>query len=420
MPPLPPVTGLAPDAPARPTRPATRAEPPPLRPGARVVWILVTLVAAISLASQLPLRPHGEPRQITGSVVPPSPAPSETVATFRANWVSPAGFTPSAHASVNSVLPDGRVMTVWFGGTREGAADVAIFTAIFDAANGTWSAPTKIMDRAQAQQELGRPIRKLGNAVIFPDRDGTLWLVYVTVTLGGWSGSALNVATSRDLGRTWSTSRRLTVNPFFNLSSLVRNKPVYADDGRIGLPVYHEMATTYAQMLWLTPSPGGGVNEFSVRSLLESKNTIQPAVVPSAGGAVMTLRDHGPQRRLHVAQSGDQGWNWSKPAPGELPNPDAAADLIRLRDGRLLLAYNHASAGRANLRLATSRDDGRTWTSGPSLEEEAGQEFSYPSLSEDPQGRVHVTYTWKRERIKHVEFNAAWLEEKSGAAPVRP
>ena len=417
MPPLRDTTGLAPDAPAAPM---DAPSPAPLRRGVRVAGIVIALLTAIGVASQSPSLPRGAPTQITASIVPPAPVPAERGAVFRESWVSPAGFTASAHSSVTCVLPDGRLMVVWFGGSREGAADVALLTATLDATTGTWSPPAKSMDREQAQRDLGRPIRKVGNAVIFPDRDGTLWLVYVTVTVGGWSGSALNVASSRDLGRTWTTGRRLTVNPFFNLSSLVRNKPVYAADGRIGLPVYFEMATTYAQMLWLAPMADGRVAGFEMHSLLDPKGVIQPAVVPTATGAVMALRDHGPQRRLHTAQSDDHAWTWSAPVAGELPNPDAAADMIRLRDGRLLLAYNHAAAGRANLRLATSSDDGRTWRPGPMVEEEAGREFSYPSLIEDPRGRVHLTYTWKRERIKHVEFTAVWLDEKSGGAPAQP
>lgn len=420
MPPTPAASGPAPEAPPRSSLFAGALRPGPLRPVGRVVWCVVTVVVALGIASRIPDLPRGAPQQLTATAQPPAAFAAETTSSYRESWVSPAGFTASAHSSVTCVLPDGGLMAVWFGGTREGAADVALLTARFDPVAGTWSAPAKIMDRETAQRELGRPIRKVGNAVIFPDRDGTLWLVYVTVTFGGWSGSALNVATSRDLGRTWSVSRRLTVNPFFNLSSLVRNKPVYAADGRIGLPVYFELAQTYAQMLWLTPGADGTVSGFAMRSLLEQKGVIQPAVVPTAGdGAVMTLRDHGPQRRLRAAFSPDCGWTWAAPVMADLPNPDAAADMIRLRDGRLLLAYNHATAGRANLRLATSRDDGRTWRPGATVEDEAEKEFSYPSLIEDARGRIQLTYTWKRERIKHVEFNVAWLDEKSGDAPAR-
>jgi predicted neuraminidase len=303
-------------------------------------------------------------------------------------------------------------MAVWFGGSREGSADVALFTARYDPTTATWTTPVMTVDRAAAQLELGRRVKKLGNAVLFPDRDGTLWLAYVTVAVGGWSGSTLNVKTSRDQGRTWTASRRLTVNPFSNISSLVRNKPVYADDGRIGLPIYHEMALTYPQMLWLGTGRDGQPGRHLVRSLLQGRNLIQPTVVPLGGNqAVMMLRDHGPRRRMHTAFSDDNGWNWSEPAPGELPNPDSAVDALRLADGRLLLVYNHAAQGRENLRLAVSADAGRTWIPGPMIEEEAGQEFSYPFLSADGQGRIHLTYTWKRQRIKHVEFNQAWLDQ---------
>jgi predicted neuraminidase len=268
----------------------------------------------------------------------------------------------------------------------------------------------KIVDRATAQAELGRSIRKVGNAVLFPDRHGTLWLVYVTVTVGGWSGSALNVKSSRDDGRTWSVSQRLTANPLFNFSSLVRNKPIYAADGRIGLPIYHEFFSTYPQMLWLTPGVDGRLQDYEVRSVSQGRGLIQPALVSFGDSRVaMFLRDHTAQRKLRTAWSEDGGWTWSPPTAGALVNPDAAVDALRLRDGRMLLAYNDAPSGRENLRLAISSDEGKSWQPGPLIEQEPAQEFSYPHLTEDRLGHVHLTYTWKRQRIKHVEFNAAWL-----------
>jgi alpha-L-rhamnosidase len=125
----------------------------------------------------------------------------------------------------------------------------------------------------------------------------------------------------------------------------------------------------------------------------------------------MLLRDGRPERTLRAAFSRDNGWTWSPTAQTSLPNPDAAVDAVRLRDGRILLAYNDASAGRDSLRLAVSTDAGSTWQPGPVLEHEPKREFSYPSIVEDARGRIHVTYTWRRERIKHVEFNAAWLDQ---------
>jgi predicted neuraminidase len=193
----------------------------------------------------------------------------------------------------------------------------------------------------------------------------------------------------------------------------VRNKPIYASDGRIGLPVYHELALKFPQMLWLTPGADGNVADYRIRNVSHQPGLIQPTLVPLAGDRVlMLLRDRGAERSVHTAFSDDNGWTWSAAAPSALPNPDAAVDALRLRDGRIVLVYNDASAGRENLRLALSGDEGRTWRAGPVLEHAPRQEFSYPNLAEDRRGRVHLTYTWRRQRIKHVAFNVAWLDAR--------
>ena len=80
--------------------------------------------------------------------------------------------------------------------------------------------------------------------MLFSDSDGRLWLIYVTVSIGGWSGSSLNVTMSEDEGRTWTRSRRLTLSPFLNLSELVKNAPVALTDGGSAVPIYHEFVAT--------------------------------------------------------------------------------------------------------------------------------------------------------------------------------
>lgn len=381
----------------------------------RCVFIGCTIATAIAAACFTTRSDVSAPEDIASLQSAFNPIDmTDPVPSFLETWVTPAGHTASAHSSAICALPSGDLMAVWYGGSREGAADVALFTARLPAGGGTWTPPITAMDRAMAADELDRMIKKVGNAVVFPDRAGSLWMVYVSVSLGGWSGSALNVKTSQDEGRTWGESRRLTLNPFFNLSSLVRNKPIYASDGRIGLPVYHEMALKYPQMLWLTPGPNGTVLDYRMRNLSSEIGLIQPALVPLDDDRVlMMLRDQRVGRSLHTAFSDDNGWTWSEAEPSGLPNPDAAVDALRLRDGRILLVYNHADDKRENLRLAISADQGRTWRTSAILEEAADQEFSYPNLVEDQRGRIHLTYTWQRERIKHVTFNLAWLDQRS-------
>jgi predicted neuraminidase len=43
---------------------------------------------------------------------------------------------------------------------------------------------------------------------------------------------------------------------------------------------------------------------------------------------------------------------------------------------------------------------------------EQGQQFAYPTLIQAADGRIHLAYAWNYARIKHVEFNIAWLDEQ--------
>ena len=43
-------------------------------------------------------------------------------------------------------------------------------------------------------QGVNRYIRKLGNPVVTRDAAGRIWLFYVSVSVGGWSGSAINAS----------------------------------------------------------------------------------------------------------------------------------------------------------------------------------------------------------------------------------
>jgi predicted neuraminidase len=60
------------------------------------------------------------------------------------------------------------------------------------------------------------------------------------------------------------------------------------------------------------------------------------------------------------------------------------------------------------LAIAVSRD-GTSWRDAVTLEDAPG-EYSYPALIQSRDGRVHVTYTWRRERIKHAIVDPKLIE----------
>jgi predicted neuraminidase len=123
---------------------------------------------------------------------------------------------------------------------------------------------------------------------------------------------------------------------------------------------------------------------------------------------------------------------WSIPQPTNLPNSDSAIDAVRLEDGRVLLAYNDHGTIRNPLSIAVSdgRGSGRAASgfveptarreaslSGGvafrklrDIENESGQDFSYPSLARARDGTFYLTYTWHyRSAIKCVHFDGVWL-----------
>ena len=100
---------------------------------------------------------------------------------------------------------------------------------------------------------------------------------------------------------------------------------------------------------------------------------------------------------------------WSNLRRSSLPNPNSAIDAVMLSDGRGLLVYNPGSANRYQLAVAISRN-GSDWEPVLMLENDSKGEYSYPAVIQDPSGTVHVSYTWRREKIKHVAIDPTLLK----------
>ncbi len=336
----------------------------------------------------------------------------------RFEWQDLPKPTPSAHAAtVAEILPAEttsnqpvRLLAAWFGGSREGAADVSLYQSQWTAGQRDWSTAREMLGRAQAERQLGRNIRKLGNPLLVSE-PGRQQLFFVSVSYGGWAGSAINRSLSVDGGEHWSTAQRIITSPFFNLSTLVRNPGVWYTDGSLGLPVYHEFINKHGE--WLRLDADGRVLEKSRMAM--PRPTLQPAVVPLSGTrAVAALRDAGPgPNHIQWSETHDGGQRWVQQSAREVPNPNAAAAMIGLSDGSLLMACNPISGNRNQLSLLRSTNQGETWSLVRVIEESANDrdEFSYPALLQDRQGMIHLLYTWKRQGIRHARFSQAWLNQ---------
>jgi len=374
----------------------------------RVSSVLVFLLAWLAAFILAP-----RPNESRFAFTPPRASPTADNAEFLATDLPRP--TPSAHASSVTVLPDGGLLVAWFAGAREGASDVAIEMARVRAGRveSTWTALT----RAQLQGMVQRVIRSLGNPVVWVDAQGRVNLHVVSVSYGGWSGSAINHLVSEDGGAHWQSARRLIVSPLFNLSTLVRTQPVAMADGSWGLPAYHEFIEKHGMFLQLRSD---GAVRSAERMQKYEGGWLQPAVAAlSPRTAVALLRSASESRPfIGVNRSADGGATWSLGHALEIPNPDASVALLRLCDGTLLLAANPTRGGRGTLQLFTSTDDGATWAASRVIERDDSGEFSYPCLAESPDGIVHLTYTWRRQGIRLCSFGRGWLRSDGLGDPM--
>ena len=375
---------------------------------------------------------------------------------FHSDFVSSATDL-FVHAASVTALKDGRLLSAWFGGSREGARDVKIYAAFYHPKLRRWGENFVLASLDGTRQALGRSIRKLGNPVVSQAADGKLWLFYVSVSLGGWAGSAINASHSVDGGDTWSAPERLITSPFTNISTLVKAAPVYYQDGSLGLPVYHEFLGKFAELLRLDQS--GRVRD-KIR-ISHGKHSLQPVMVAAnSDDATILMRYAGAApRRLLASHSSDGGQSWTPPHKTSLANPNSALSALRLGDGSILGVMNDLEDGRHRLSLMLSRDEGNNWRllkrlegheeyQGKLLAREnyeplIAQDFisstgpqraglwqsyrsklnrrvckhdfcrfiyDYPFIIQSESGQFHIVYTWNKSFIKHLSFNQAWLD----------
>jgi predicted neuraminidase len=378
------------------------------------------------------------------------PTTSSQAPQIQAQFVS-SNPGQAVHAPSMVELKDGNLRAVWFSGSREGAGDVTIQTAVMNLTSQRWEAETTLFSRAQLERGMWRYVKKIGNPVIARAPDGSLHLWVVNVSLGGWAGSAITWMRSADEGATWSTPKRLVASPFLNISTLVKGAPVAMADGSVSLPVYHEFITKFGEVLHLN-AQGQMIDKTRIPG---SRTSLQPVVLVASPLEAAAYMRAGQGGKVVMSSTLDAGKTWAQASAINLPNPDSALAGLVSSSGNKWLALNPTAAGRQSLALFKANSNGRFDASKPLFVEGAGgaspaslsvakhsallgrelkaqgasdvdvqayvassarqlcgatscvQEFSYPFLLQTRDGSLHLVYTWHRSRIKHVRLGAA-------------
>lgn len=203
---------------------------------------------------------------------------------------------------------------------------------------------------------------------------------------GGVENAPIGFRWSDDDGRTWSDVR------------LIQPKN---DPGFLGMSAMRMTETESGAWLLGAHAADWAVKPLQTRQyLLRSEDrgetwTVLPAARPEGwfaegfgrmdegrplalGGNRLLFMARTPEGHLWTARSEDDGLTWTKPTASSLVHPDAPPMLFRHSDGKTLIAFHHnrhsrgvyqglsekmpGMKDRSEIWVATSTDEGRTWS----------------------------------------------------------
>lgn len=352
------------------------------------------------------------------------------------------------HSSSIVELPNGDFLVCWFKGSGERLAnDVVIEGARLRKGESKWSKSFLMADSP------GEPDC---NPVMFLNTSGKLFLVWIVVEANLWEASILKVRTTTDYEGEgppiWEWQDIILMKPGVEFAKRVeeqfkkygrqdlawaayalpyeelltqaakdpkkretgwmsRTHPIILQNGKILLPLYSDgfnfglIAISEDQgKTWNCSLPivGRGLN--------------QPSLVVRKDGSIDAyMRDDGDDPgKIMLSHSDDEGYSWTYAKESDIPNPGASIEVIKLKNGNWLLAYNDVEDGRYSLAVAVSDDEGTTWKWKRNIEYKKGREFSYPSVIQAKDGKIHITYSYvskNMKSIKYIVFDETWVKK---------
>ncbi|WP_316635012.1 sialidase family protein [uncultured Flavobacterium sp.] len=313
------------------------------------------------------------------------------------NYIVENSVTTNSHASTLVELEPNTLLAAWFGGKYEGAKDVSIYVSSYK--EKKWSSPKKLIE----------PLIKEGdtlpcwNPVLFKSKSENLYLFYkVGKNPREWFGAMI---VSKDNGNSWSAPKYLPTG----ILGPIRNKPIETTPGvilcgsstesvdknewRVHFETYTEATDSWKKI-----------------ALDDKKNfdIIQPTFLVHSANEIQTL-SRSKHNKLISSWSDDNGKTWKRTDSINVVNSNSGIDAITISKKMFLLINNPLPQGKdwfngRNVLDVEYSKDGIHWMKLFDLENQTEGEFSYPSIIQTSDHKVHVLYTYNRKYIKHVAF----------------
>lgn len=304
---------------------------------------------------------------------------------------------PECHSASIVETKKGDLVATYFGGTKERNPDVCIWVSRKLKGKTDWTPPQMVADGIFSPDYR----EACWNPVIYEMPNGELRIYFkIGVNVAGWKGWLVR---SKDGGKTWGKREQLPDTIY----GPIKNKPILnkgrlispTSDERDGWKLYFEysddLGKTWKRTAYVDAEQG--------------IKAIQPSIIVLPDGRLEALcRTR--SRHIGVTYSNDNGETWSKLTFIDTPNNNSGIDAVNLQDGSYALICNDwpiepnkEKGARTPLSIMRSQD-GIHWNHWITLEDSPILQYSYPSIIQSRDGHIHVVYTWRRQRVKHVEL----------------
>ena len=315
--------------------------------------------------------------------------------------ISPDTHYPAWTAGTPALLSDGRMLLPYSGpqSAHSPVGTTRVLCRITDDLGETWGPEREV---------TYHPECNACGPCAFTAQDGTIRIFHMGFYASVWQDgepdfertrSDLWCVESRDNAETWTNSRMV-----FRGYTGATNGAIQTSSGALLVPFSYDVPNPGRLVSVCVVSEDNGETwklgkAIDIGGAGDHDGALEPTVVELRDGRVwMLIRTT--RGYLWEAFSSDNGLSWTDAKPSKIPSISAPGHILRLKSGRLALAWNNTtgtSKRRDALSIAFSEDDGETWTS-PLICAKAKQ-VSYPALAEPRPGLIWI--------VAH-NVNAGW------------
>ena len=314
---------------------------------------------------------------------------------------------PECHSATIAETTKGDLVATYFGGTKERNPDVCIWVSRKVKGSKEWTKPQMVADGI-----INDTLRKAcWNPVVYQIPQGDLVIYFkIGSNVSDWSGWMVR---SKDGGKTWSKRKPLQKDflgpvknkPVMSRGRLIAPSSIESNGWRLYFEYSDDMGKTWQRTDYVE------ADSITIEGKKKLKDlAIQPSIISLKDGRLAALA-RTRSEHIGITYSEDNGKTWSKLKLINTPNNNSGLDAVTLSDGNHVLICNdkpipngikNGKGLRTPLSLMTS-SDGESWQHWMTLEDSPISQYSYPSIIQTSDGHIHCIYTWRRQRIKHVE-----------------